>query len=357
MLVDNGVVGDSRVQKTARSAAERGWDVTLLGRSATGAPQQWRLGDAQVRLLPMDPVLARRRHEFRRAWLRYPLAYPQNGIAAHRAAAVRAWRTDLDFAEARLAAAGADPAARRRARRRIAVARRAATVLDRWVWLRTGMLNRARSRRRFTNPWDRLYTAFWQAVLKERAWRRLEPGLWDYELAYGPVVDELAPDLIHAHDFRMLGVGARAVIRARAAGRRVRLVWDAHEFLPGVKPWRDNARWLPAHCAHESEYAPYADAVVTVSEELGEMLRERHGLPEPPAVVLNAPTRAETAAADAAGGDPAKASSGDTIREACGLGPGVPLVVYSGAATVQRGLDTLIEALPELPGVHVALVV
>ena len=37
MLVDNGVEGDSRVQKTARSAAEAGWDVTLLGCSTTGA--------------------------------------------------------------------------------------------------------------------------------------------------------------------------------------------------------------------------------------------------------------------------------------------------------------------------------
>ena len=36
MLVDNGVQGDSRVQKTARSAAEAGWDVVLLGIHAGG---------------------------------------------------------------------------------------------------------------------------------------------------------------------------------------------------------------------------------------------------------------------------------------------------------------------------------
>ena len=51
---------------------------------------------------------------------------------------------------------------------------------------------------------------YWQRRLGDRAWRRLEPGLWNYERAFGPVIDELAPDLIHAHDFRMLGVGARA---------------------------------------------------------------------------------------------------------------------------------------------------
>ena len=91
-------------------------------------------------------------------------------------------------------------------------------------------------------------------------------------------IDELAPDLIHAHDFRMLGVGARAAIapaRQAAAGK---LVWDAHEFLPGIIRWRDNARWLPAHVAYEREYAPYADAVITVSDDAG---RPAAGGPRP----------------------------------------------------------------------------
>src|ERR1041385_3113942 len=48
MLVDNGVNGDSRVQKTARSAADAGWDVTLIGRSPNGTPQTWKLGGATV---------------------------------------------------------------------------------------------------------------------------------------------------------------------------------------------------------------------------------------------------------------------------------------------------------------------
>ena len=50
----------------------------------------------------------------------------------------------------------------------------------------------------------------------DRSWRRLEPVLWNYERTFGPVIDALKPDLIHANDFRMLGVGARAAIRARA---------------------------------------------------------------------------------------------------------------------------------------------
>src|SRR6185312_5706023 len=81
MLVDNGVIGDSRVQKAARSAADAGWDVVLLGRApAGGQSQSWRLGAAEVRLIPMPEPLAKRRHEFRRALLRAPLAYPPSGI-------------------------------------------------------------------------------------------------------------------------------------------------------------------------------------------------------------------------------------------------------------------------------------
>jgi glycosyltransferase involved in cell wall biosynthesis len=350
MLVDNAVNGDSRVQKAARSAAEAGWEVILLGKSPVPESRSWHLGDAQVRLLSMPDPLARRRHEFRRAWLRWPLAYPPSGIAAHRAQAVKAWRADLAVRAAQLDTA--DPATSRPAlrRRMLRAEELAAQVTGKWVSFRYWQLTRARTRRRFRNPWDRAYTLFWQQVKGDGAWRRLEPGLWDFELAYGPVIDELRPDLIHANDFRMLGVGARAKIRARAQGREIKLVWDAHEFLPGVRPWQDNARWLPAHMAHEREYAPYADAVVTVSESLAELLQREHGLASLPDVVLNAPAVDD--------GEAVPDVPLPDLRELCGIGREVPLLVYSGAAAGrQRGLDTMVEALPELPSAHVALVV
>ena len=349
MLVDNGVKGDSRVQKVARSAADAGWDVTLLGRSPSTEPHTWQLGQAQVQLLPMKDPLARRRHEFRRAWLRWPLAYPPTGIAEHRTQWVKAWRADIRIRSTILALSLASDRSDRHRRikeRALQVELFTARVLGRWVLLRTKMLNRARSGRKFRNPWDRAYTLFWKVVKGDAAWRRLEPGLWDYELAYGPVIDRLAPDLIHAHDFRMLGVGARAAIRARSNGREVRLVWDAHEFLPGLRPWRDNVRWLPANRAHEREYAPYADAVITVSEGVAELLQQEHHLHERPTVVLNAPTVDRDVPVGEA-----------NLREVCGIDPGVPLLVYSGGAAPQRGLATMIDGLPHLAGAHVALVV
>ncbi|AEV83027.1 glycosyl transferase family 1 [Actinoplanes sp. SE50] len=279
MLVDNGVNGDSRVQKTARSAAEAGWDVTLLGCSPDHEEHRWQIGPAEVRLLPMGG----------------------GGGASGGGGGLKR----------RLVERGGLP---------LALARKA------------------------RKPVERAQVRYWLGKEGDRAWRRLEPGLWNYERAFGPVIDELAPALIHAHDFRMLGVGARAKQRAAAAGRSVKLVWDAHEFLPGARPRRDNARWLPAHLAYEREYVPFADAVVTVSDALAELLQREHGLATRPGVVLNAPAQAG-------------ADDVPDLRLLCGLDPATPLLVYSGSSSPQRGLDTIVEALPELPGVHLALVV
>ncbi|MBO4210942.1 glycosyltransferase family 4 protein, partial [Micromonospora echinofusca] len=44
------------------------------------------------------------------------------------------------------------------------------------------------------------------------------------------------------------------------------------------------------------------------------------------------------------------------LRVACGIGPDTPVLVYCGGVNPSRGVDTMIDALPQLPGVHVALV-
>ncbi|MGI8457407.1 MAG: glycosyltransferase family 4 protein [Propionibacteriaceae bacterium] len=223
-------------------------------------------------------------------------------------------------------------------------------LLRRWTELRAVSTDRLEARRiAMGAPLDRFTTAFWRRIMGHRSWRRLDPTLWDWELAYGPVIDSLKPDIIHANDFRMVGVGARAATRARARGRDVRLVWDAHEFLPGMRPWNPHPRWHVAQLAHEREYAPLADAVVTVSDVLADLLVAEHGLTEPPTVVLNAPELAS----DGVATDPTAPS----IRASCGLADDVPLLVYSGSAAAPRGLEVMVESLALLPEAHVALVV
>jgi glycogen(starch) synthase len=347
MLVDNGVEGDSRVQKEARSAAERGWDVVLLGRSPDRKPRTWQLGDAQVRLVPMAAPLATRRYEYRRAPLRSPLAYPEGRLPAYvrqKAAARKAEaQTKLAIHHEKIRTGRRSGAAALPGRVWVRLNRMYADKAADLVDLRLRKTEQLRERReRLDAPLDRFTTAFWQKTMGVRAWRKLEPNLWDWELAFGPVIDRLQPDLIHANDSRMVGIGARAALRARHAGRDVKLVWDAHEYLPGRYVHNAHPRWKPAHVAYEHEFVGYADAVVTVSEMMVDLLRADYGLEVPIEIVRNAPSLGQ---ADAAERPP-------SIRELCGLSEDVPLLLYAGAMAPQRGNDLMIEALPRLEGVH-----
>ncbi|QGN49576.1 glycosyltransferase family 4 protein [Micromonospora sp. WMMD558] len=348
MLVDNGVQGDSRVQKTARSAAEAGWDVVLLGILGTGAQESWSIGDARVRLIRVPRRLGQHPTQLHRS-LRRPLAYPPGRHGGYRIGRMKAWQAAIEERRVALAVArrsGEASLPQRLGGLAAPPAALAAKALARWARFRGGELHRLRLRQQDPNDLiTRTSIRFWQAVLGPRSWRRLDRGLWDYELAFGPMIDELEPDIIHANDFRMIGVGARATRRARARGRGTRLVWDAHEFVGGVLGRADNPRWLPAQVAHVEEYVGAADAVITVSATLADLLQRTHRLPVRPDVVLNAPPRPVPGGLD----------DGD-VRARCGLGPGTPLLVYGGGVNPSRGVELMIDALPHLAGVHVALV-
>lgn len=353
MLVDNGVNGDSRVQKIARSAADAGWDVILLGILGKNVSvDRWQIGDAQVRLIEVKPTLHTGKPQYRRS-LRRPLAYQPGPTGPYRSRAVSAWKNDLGFRLMQIKqdrAAGGGRGAELLGLARLFPSRVAVKVVGRWVKFRRGEgLRLRRARANPKNPLNALPIKFWSALLGERSWRRLYPGLWDYVLTFLPVIDELEPDLIHAHDFRMTGVGARAVARLRARGHATKLVWDAHEFVGGVMPRADNPRWLPAHVAYEKEHGRHADAVVTVSPTLADLLREVHGLKERPEIVLNAPVCFPK--------DTDNDATAPDLRALCGVGPATPLLVYCGSVNPVRGVDVMVDALPSLPEAHIALVI
>jgi len=80
----------------------------------------------------------------------------------------------------------------------------------------------------------------------------------------------------------------------------------------------------------------HADATSTVSEPIADVLRDTYQLRTRPSVFLNMP--------------PLTAAEGPTtVREAAGLGPDVPLVVYSGTMSWARGIETIIEGIAHLP--------
>lgn len=352
MLVDNDVRGDSRVQKAARSAAEAGWEVILLGERRDAPLETWKIGDAEVRLVSLGDQLALPWASITRRPLRRPLAYPPGKIGGYRLQLARARQADVRFRLAELRSRRREGGAswqEKVGRLRLLPPRVMAKGQLLWARFRMAEAKRLRVAQRDGKALlNTVPVTFWTKLLGRRSWRRLDPSLWQWELAFGPVIDRLEPDIIHAHDFRMIGVGARAVVRARARGQRIKLLWDAHEYLPGLRPQAKPPRWLPALCAYEKEYGRHADAVVTVSPALAELLRVEHGLPESPAVVMNAPVSA-----------PPEEEHGEEIpnlRARCGIGPDTPLLAYSGGINPVRGVDLMIEALSDLPELHLALV-
>lgn len=159
------------------------------------------------------------------------------------------------------------------------------------------------------------------------------------------VLDELRPDLIHAHDINTLGIAIRAKLLAAQRGQTVKVIYDAHEYVAGLTYIRPS--WRLAMLADESEYIPLADGVVTVTPELAKTLQLRYDLDELPVVVRNTPELQPQ-------GVDIGAELSD-IRTACRLSASTELIVYSGWVIHERGLATVAAALPQLPTAHFAV--
>lgn len=176
-----------------------------------------------------------------------------------------------------------------------------------------------------------------------RNWRQLLPELHDYEAAFGPALDSLRPDIIHAHDVHLLGVAARAAARAKVSGRTIRLIYDAHEYVRGLATYPK--RTVTGFASLEDEYIGRADRVVTVSQPLAEVLQADHDLVSAPTVVMNTPDPAGSAAEPEV-----------SLRERAKLPTEVPLIVYSGGIDATRGVELLVRSMARLPAAHLALV-
>jgi glycosyltransferase involved in cell wall biosynthesis len=228
----------------------------------------------------------------------------------------------------------------------------------RWLlgWLRFG-LARARllSRRiRWRAQWvvNVSYRQAWREWDRRKqrtallaSTRGMLPEVEDYAASFAKVLDGIAPDVVHVHHPLVLGTAVRAARRQRAEGRPCAVVYDAREDFLGI-PVQEQGNWRrhSVLVREEARYIRAADAVVTVSEPIADTLLARYSLPTRPAVVLNVPI------------DGQHRDLGPTVRQVVGLQPWTPLVVYSGAVSRARGMDTLIQALAHLPGVHAVIV-
>lgn len=161
-------------------------------------------------------------------------------------------------------------------------------------------------------------------------------NLFRYHRLFSQQMQELQPDVIHAHDLHTLLAGWRG---ARITGAR--LIYDSHELELGrngnFSAWHRVTRRLS-----EGFLIKKADAVITVCDSIADHLAAYYRI-ERPVVVLNAPQE-----------QPLEAS--DTLRRHLGLTEDVPLCVSVGKTAVNRGLDYALQALPLYPEAHLALV-
>jgi glycosyltransferase involved in cell wall biosynthesis len=333
VVVDNGVLGDSRVQKIATSAKKSGWEVLLLGISPTSVRQEFDLEGVKVVLAPCPKYLS----SFKRQNPGYSLR------------SFGGYARNIDYQRARIRMLGR--------KRDIEVCSASGKKTLSWAWkffafkfsrVSYGLrgigykkgVDHMVSRRGLI---EKIKVLLILSIFRKRAWQYLEPLLIDLEAALYPELKNFSPDLIHANDFRVLPTVARFACSSGEEKSRIKFVWDAHEFLPGVHLVTQRAQ-IGTEMA-EMQFGVTADACVTVSDELARLLVERHGLSSVPTVVLNAPV--ETSASP---------DLEETLRETLKLPAWTPLVVYSGAISERRGVIDVIEALTISKEFHFAVV-
>jgi glycosyltransferase involved in cell wall biosynthesis len=142
-------------------------------------------------------------------------------------------------------------------------------------------------------------------------------------------------DVVHAHDFNTLELGARL-----AAGRGVPLVYDSHELWSGrPRVGRPTPMQKAREARVEAELGGRAVAVITVGEAVAEALRHRYGWQHVTVVRNTFPLSAFTG--DETSGEPAPQPTG---------------AVYAGRIAPYRELETIIAAARRLPDLPVTLV-
>ena len=170
---------------------------------------------------------------------------------------------------------------------------------------------------------------------EDKTWRQVLPQNKSYSALMTPAIERIAPDVLHAHDVHLLSVAGEYVL----ANSKTHLIYDSHEYIRGLPTHTHEIR--KAFAEVENEFIPSTTCVVTVSGAIANRLNIDHELKELPVVIMNTPMPVDTENESAKG-----------IRETIGLGPEVPLVVYSGGINITRGLEIVIQALRYLPNVH-----
>ena len=300
MFVYNDVTRDSRVLREAKSLADAGLNVTVIGRPRSAdersISREERDGFA-ILLVPMP-------HAWRRWWYRFRKPWHMWGLIRRR----------LGYH------LGRGPAGWVRAIAYVGVF--TGTVVLSVIRLPFIAISGGLSQTKHDSTFDWLIR-----------WRFGVLGWAATASAAAPVAD-----VYHGHDLTGLPAAVRA--RDRHGGL---VVYDSHESFMDSGSNDTRPRWAKAIMRrYERKLAHQAAALVTVNQSIGELLGSRFGLSRV-VVTYNTPARWDPPA-----GGP------DLLRRAAELAPGTPIALYHGAFSAHRGLEELADALlvPGMEAVH-----
>ncbi len=186
---------------------------------------------------------------------------------------------------------------------------------------------------------------YYKRRLEARLLPAREPGIPNYGRAVKvitPVALEFKPDVVHAHDYTALPIAGAIVQALAASGHKAALIYDAHEYVPGVAHL--NAPLAKLYTTQERKFAALSQAILSVSEGMNELLIPHLGITTEPEIIANDPLVE------------GQQESKRNLRNDCSITQDIPLLVYSGAVAPQRGVGDVLEALRAMPDVHLALI-
>lgn len=341
MAVGNAVEGDSRVEKTAVSARNHGFDVVVVGVKQRDVSMFGSYEGIPIyRLVPdWTEYLEWRRHQPKEELAAEDFVDQENEKIREETNLLKAQaREKLEFAQSlrSLPRLVAPKLFSQRTAPTIDWDQKLAPVYRGLTDVREGLV-RARVNVGNYKEW----------LMSGQPGKAIElwPQIGGFEALFLRAFRELQPDIIHVHDRHPMSAAKIYQLEKIKEGIHVPWIYDAHEYLAGQRfsgPARHRYGWL----ALESEMIQYADHVITVSEQLAAKLQERHHLTRRPSVVVNAPSGVRSLNPDA---------GRTSLRAELGL-KDEPLIVYVGKLAERRGILTAVEAMKYLPGVHLAFV-
>lgn len=174
----------------------------------------------------------------------------------------------------------------------------------------------------------------WRSILR-KTYQFIEAD--EFMHAAEPHVLKLRPDVIHAHDLTTLPLGGRV---ARKVGSS--LIYDSHELeMHRNATYTNIVKWKRRRL--EKKYIRQAESVITVSDSIADHLRQDYSIKRPN-VIFNSPDFVNSK------------DKTRTLRGDLGFTPEIPLAVYVGSVTINRGLEEMVRALQYSPQLRFALV-